>query len=919
LAFTPGTRLGVYEVAAQIGEGGMGQVFRATDTRLKRQVAIKILPPSVAADAERLTRFQREAEVLASLNHPNIAAIYGLEEGGGMTALVMEFVEGEDLSQRIARGAIPIDDALPIAKQIAEALGAAHEQGIIHRDLKPANIKVRPDGTVKVLDFGLARVGESAAGSSPNMSMSPTIATPVDFALGRPAMTQMGMILGTAAYMAPEQAKGRAVDKRADIWAFGVVLYEMLSGTRLFAGESVSDVLAAVLTREPDWSALPASTPPGLLRLLRRCLEREPRRRLHDIADSHFDLEDAAQPPSHTGSGRPSGGASGRRLPMRWLAGAAALTLLGALAGGFAVRGLDRAPTPKPTYFAAALSLGDDLMQQASGVAISPDGTRIAFGGSQGRQPWLFLRSFDELQQRLIPGSKDGFAPFFSPDGQWLAFFTVSEGTRGAALTKIKIEGGAPIRITDTASSALAGFTAAGSWSESEQILFSGSSPTIQRVSASGGPAVAVTALDASRNEQSHVQPRWLPDGRGLLYVANVASGRQDVMVASGDSGKGRVLVEGGNSPRFAPSGHLLFVREKTLLAAPFDLQKLELTGEPFPVVEALDVAAYGNFRNARFDLSQTGTLAYLIDGASTRSGQLVFVDRQGNATAVFEETGMYLVPRLSPDGGHIVYAAIDAQSGQRNIWIGDLKRGTRTRLTFGMGASTDPIWTPDGQHVTYATQEQGSALFTSPTDGSREPTRLIGSKDPNRFLFPRIWLRDGSGLVFHAIKTSDDIGIWRKNSGAEEMLLATSIAELEPSLSPDERFMAYVSDESGRREVYIRAVSGAAHRVQVSSEGGDEPVWSPRGSELFYRRGAQMIAVPVFTASSVTLGKPSVLFEGRYDVDPFNGDATNYDVAGDGQRFVMVRPAADPARSLLQLNVVVNWYEELKRMAPLK
>ncbi len=527
----------------------------------------------------------------------------------------------------------------------------------------------------------------------------------------------------------------------------------------------------------------------------------------------------------------------------------------------------------------------------------------------------------DKLEQRLIPGPKDGFAPFFSPDGQWLGFFSVPQGTRGAELTKIKIEGGAPIRVTDSASSALAGFTAAGSWSESGQILFSGSSLTIQRVSASGGPAVAVTALDASRTEQSHIQPRWLPGGRALLYVANVAGGRQDVMVASGDSGKGRVLVEGGVSPRFALTGHLLFVREKTLLAAPFDLQKLELTGEPFPVVDALGVAALGDYRDARFDLSQNGTLAYLIDGASTRSGQLMFVDRQGNATAAFAERGMYLVPRLSPDGGHIAYAAIDPQSGQRNIWIGDLKRGTRTRLTLGTGSSSDPIWTPDGQGITYAsTREQGSfALFTSPTDGSREPSRLTSGQDPNRSLFPRIWLRDGSGLVFHAIKASDDIGIWRKGAGAEEMLLATPMAELEPSLSPDERFMAYVSDESGRREVYIRALSGAAQRVQVSSEGGDEPVWSPQGSELFYRRGDQLIAVPVSTASSVTLGKPAALFEGRYDVDPFNGDATNYDVSRDGQRFVMVRPAADPARSLLQLNVVVNWYEELKRMAPPK
>ena len=432
LALAPGTRLGVYDITAPIGEGGMGQVYRATDAKLKRQVAIKVLPPALAGDADRLARFQREAEVLASLNHPNIAAIYGLEEGGGMTALVMELVEGEDLSQRIARGAMPLDEALPIAKQIAEALEAAHEQRIIHRDLKPANIKVRGDGTVKVLDFGLAKAMEPA-GLPPNMSMSPTIATP--------AMTQAGHDPGDRRLHGPEQARGKTVDKRADIWAFGVVLYEMLSGTRLFEGESVSDVLAAVLTREPDWNALPASTPAGVLRLLHHCLEREPRRRLHDIADAHFDLEDAAQPQRHE-AGRLSGGASGERSPARWLAAAAALTLLGVVAGGFAGRRLDRAPTPGPIHFAAELSFGDDLLQQASGVAISPDGTRIAFGGSQGGQRGIFLRSFDELEQRLIPGSKDGFAPFFSPDGQWLAFFSMSQGTRGAELKKVKIEEG---------------------------------------------------------------------------------------------------------------------------------------------------------------------------------------------------------------------------------------------------------------------------------------------------------------------------------------------------------------------------------------------------------------------------------------------------------------------------------------------
>jgi len=564
------------------------------------------------------------------------------------------------------------------------------------------------------------------------------------------------------------------------------------------------------------------------------------------------------------------------------------------------------------------VSLGEDLLQRGSGVVLSPEGNRIVFRSSHDGREGLFLRSLDELEGRLIPGTESGMAPFFSPDGAWLAFFSGGPDARGAELMKTRLAGGAPIPVTETASSALAGFTASGSWSEGGEILFSGATPVIQRVSVVGGQASTATELDDSRGEQRHVQAAWLPGGKAFLYVATVAAGRQDVMLSSGDGGQGRVLVEGATSPHYAATGHILFVREKTLLAVAFDLRSLQVTGEPFPVLEGLDVAVYGPYRTARFDLSPNGTLAYLVDRPVARSGQLVFVDRQGKATAALEETGTYLIPRLSPDGARVAYAAIDDQSGQRDVWIGDLKRGTRTRLTLGKGASTDPVWTPDGQSVTYAsTRDQGSlALFTTRADGSREPTRLSrGAGSEGRFLMPGSWLRDGSGLLFHAIETSDDIGILRTGSGTEEMLLASPFAELEPSLSPDERYMAYVSDESGRREVYVRSLDGAARRVQVSSEGGDEPVWSPRGGEIFYRQGPRMIAVPVSTASGVTLSTPAVLFEGRYDVDPFNNDATNYDVTRDGQRFLMIRPVGDPAGSRRQLNVVVNWYEELTRL----
>ena len=768
----------------------------------------------LAQDAERLARFEREAKLLASLNHTNIAHVYGFEKttfdtGPTPHFLAMELVEGEDLAERLKRGPVPVDEAREIAKQIAEALEEAHEHGIVHRDLKPANVKVTAVGKVKVLDFGLAKVftDEPASSASGDVSHSPTLS-----AQG----TRAGVILGTAAHMSPEQARGKAVDKRSDIWAFGVLFYEMLTGRRLFEGETVTDVLAAVVRQEIDWSALPAETPAGARRLLGRCLQRDPRKRLRDIADAHFDLEEIRPPAGEARSGRSSGGAPGQRSPARRRGGAAALTLLGVLAGALAVGRLDGAPRPRPVHFAAAVSLGEDLLQRGSGVVLSPDGTRIVFRSAQDGRQGLYIRSLDQLGARLISGTENGTASFFSPDGVWLAFFSVAPA-RGAELMKVRLEGGASIRVTETAGSALAGFTASGSWSEAGEILFSGSSPVIQRVAVLGGQATAATELDASRGEQGHVQPVWLPGGRGFLYVA-VAGGRPDVMMAPGGAGKGHVLIEGGTSPRYAASGHLLFVRGKTLLAAPFDIRSLQVTGEPFPVLEGLDVAVYGSYRTARFDLSPNGTRAYLLDRPVARSGQMVFVDRLGKATAAFEETGTYLVPRLSPEGAKVAYAAIDDQSGQRDVWIGDLRRGTRTRLTLAKGASTDPIWTPDGQGVTYAsTRDQGTiALFTAPADGSREPTRLSRGVDlpgGGRFLFPRAWLRDGSGLVFHAIETSDDIGILRADSETEEMLVASRFAELEPSLSPDERFMAYVSDESGRREVYVRSLDGWARR----------------------------------------------------------------------------------------------------------
>ena len=536
---------------------------------------------------------------------------------------------------------------------------------------------------------------------------------------------------------------------------------------------------------------------------------------------------------------------------------------------------------------------------------------------------WMFFHLGQQLEPTFIPGSEEGVGPLFSPDGQSLAFFSMPLGSRGAGLYRIKLEGGSPLHLAETGTSAMAGFTFAGHWTAEGQITFSGSAPVIQRVSAAGGPITAVTVLDEARGEQRHAQPRVLPGGKGVLYVAVISGGRQDVMVTSREGAVGRVLVKGATTPRFSPTGHLLFVLESTLFAAPFAVDTLELTGEPFPVAEGLEVAAYGNYRHAKFDLAANGTLAYAVAGASKRSGRLVLVDRQGRAAPAFEQPGTYLVPRFSPDGGRIAYAAVDQKAGERDIWIGDLDRGTRTRLTLGKGANTDPVWSPDGRLITFAsTREDGLInIFSVPAaDGSGEAVRLTRIADDERAIFPRQWLRDGSALVFHVIRGSGDIGLWRKDSGAEERLLANPVDELQPSLSPDERFMAYASDESGRREVYIRNMGGSGRRVQVSSDGGDEPVWSPTGHEIFYRRGSQMIAVPVSTRrGALTVGAPSVLFDVPFDVDPFNNDATNHDVTRDGQRFIMVQRAAEPGRSRQQLNIVVHWTEELKRTARTK
>ena len=633
MALTSGTRLGPYEITAQIGEGGMGEVYQATDTNLKRSVAIKVLPESVARDPERLARFQREAEVLAALNHPNIAAIYGLEKSDGTTALVMELVEGPTLADRITQGAIPIDDALPIAKQTAEALEAAHEQGIIHRDLKPANIKVRPDGTVKVLDFGLAKALEPTSAMSPGMSQAPTITTS--------AMTQAGMILGTAAYMSPEQARGEATDSRADIWAFGVVLYELLTGRRLFGAENVSETLAAVLREDPTWEMLPASVPPGVRRLLRRCLQRDRRNRLQHAGDARVEIQDVLSAPTADIAHQTMPSTRWRERVAWALAGVAVLVAVGVayFAAGQPssqpVRELSVVPPPGWTF-----SLVD-------APVISPDGSRLAFVGVDANgNTQLWIRDLDAVEPRPIADTEDGRSPFWSPDGLSLAFFANRE------VRRIDLAGG-PVRTLASADE-LDG----GTWSSDGTIVFSPRVGPLLRVTADGGTTTPATQMDTDHGELFHRFPAFLPDGRRFLFViqSNIPE-NSGLYIGSLDSNEKTRIGDIRSRAAYADPGYLLFTRNRTLMAQPFDPVALELSGEA-TVVGGRVASAVNLFGQATFSVSESGVLAY----RRVPLLQFTWFDRSGQRLASLGSPGEYSSLSLSPDGQHVAFEQLDPE-----------------------------------------------------------------------------------------------------------------------------------------------------------------------------------------------------------------------------------------------------------------
>ena len=957
----PGTRLGSYEILSSLGAGGMGQVYRARDTKLGRDVALKVVLDQFTHDPERVARFHREAQLLAALNHPHIATIHGLEEsapsthsaGSGQASsgqaavhfLVMELVEGDTLADRIAgerggpegpplrtdgrstdgrRGGsldppIPLDEALAIARQIADALQAAHEKGIIHRDLKPANIALTADGQVKVLDFGLAKALEpEGAGSvleSPAMlTHSPTLAI---------GATQAGVILGTAAYMAPEQARGKVADRRSDIWAFGCIVYEMLTGKRPFDGEDMSDTLANILKVDPDWTALPADVPPAIRALLRRCLEKDRRKRVADIAAALFAIDEAvnltaAEAPVHVGPHIVAQPPWRRALPI------AAAVLVGSLITGLPVWTLMRASPPAPRLARFELPLLPPETFAISGddpdLAISPDGSRVVFTTTTtGGQSLLAVRAIDDLAPRLLRVGSIARAPFISPDGAWIGFSDETEGT----LKKVSILGGPAVRIALTGAGALG--IAGASWGDDDTIVFgTAASKGLWRVAASGGTPTQVTTLKPG--EVNHAWPEVLPSGRAVLFtILSGAVENAQIAVLNVATGQYRVLVPGGSFPRYSPSGHIVYAIGGTLRAVPFDLARLEVTGTPVPVLDGV-VTKNGNVAYLRgaadFALARDGSLVYL-SGSGNPSGlpqrTLVWVDRQGRETPITASPHAYAHPRLSPDG---TFAALSADDLERDIWVADLGRTTLSRATFDPGQDLYPVWTPDGRGLIFSSSRAGYRnLFRQAADGTGAPERLTESTNMQN---ATAMSPDGRRLIFteNVPGTGEDIMQLELDAAHRATPLVQSrFLERNGIISPDGRWLAYEANDSGSFEIYVRPFPEVNRgRWQVSSGGGGKPLWTRNGQELAYvsPTGAVM-GVGVERAPSWKATTAKVLVKEGYLTTIGAGQTGRpYDISPDGQKFLMIKnPPAQADAPRDRLNVVQHWAEELKRLVP--
>ena len=877
----------------------MGQVYRARDTKLHRDVALKVLPDAFAGDPARLARFTREAQTLASLNHPNIAHIHGLEESGGVRALVMELVEGEDLSQRIARGAIPIEEALPIAQQIAEALDAAHDQGIIHRDLKPANIKVRTDGTVKVLDFGLAKAMEPF-GSSPNVTKSPTITTP--------AMTAAGMILGTAAYMSPEQARGKTVDKRADIWAFGVLLFEMLTGKRAFDGEDVGDTLAAVLRAEPVWSRLPAETVVPVRTLLRGCLEKDPRQRIGSMSAALFVLRhQIAGEGTEVLAGHP-GPKDGRRVALF----TTAALIVGAVGAGAGVWWLTRFDPPSVVRTTIATSGPTALVVSdvQRSIAITPDGSRVVYRGDNQ----LLVRALDQLQPTALSGLGAPQGVFLSPDGEWIGFV---DGNR--MIRKVSITGGPAELVCAVGQGVPTGAT----WGPDGTIIFATNAAGrgLQRVPAAGGEPTALTTVDRARGETGHLWPEFLPGGEAVLFTILASPSRllENAQIAVVDlrTGTSKVLIRGGSHASYVPTGHLVYGVSGTLRAVAFDLKHLAVVGTPATVLEGVVTTALGA---ANIAVAANGSLVYVAGGALFGSRQtVVSVDRQGRASPLPGiPLDAYRTVRVSPDGTKLALATFEQVS------IYDFARATLNRLTTDPASDSNPLWTPDGQRLVFTSMPAGyPELFVRRADGTGSVERVLSRAKDLIDLHPDGWSKDGKHLLFSEVTRNVCPAIGQvafERPSEAKLLVKGDGCSVVATVSPDGRWIAYTSGTPAARrlEIFVERYPELGDRQQISTGGGDVAVWSRNSRELFFMSldGRQMFAASMQSGTTLVAGRPQMLFESA--MPPSGGGYRPYDIAPDGRFLIIQRAqAAAGTAAAPEIVVVLNWFEELKRLVP--
>ena len=901
MTLSAGTKLGFYEILSPLGVGGMGEVYLATDSKLDRKVAIKVLPESMTRDKERVARFEREAKLLASLNHPNIAAIHGFDESNGTQFLVLEYVEGETLSNRLNSGCLTVDEALDVAKQIAEALEAAHESGVIHRDLKPANVMIREDGTVKVLDFGLAKaMAEESAGSVP--ADSPTITA---------NYTRPGVVLGTAAYMSPEQARGRALEKRTDIWSFGIVLFECLTGERLFHGETANDSMGAILHKEPDWSLLPPNTPPTVQLLLRRCLTKDRRRRLHDIADARIELENAIVDPTASSLGLASAALQADRVS--GVRGAlhnfhTLLTILLAIALVFSVlapRFWNSLEKQIPVHLDVEISPDVPLWtEHGAQTILSPDGTRLVTVAGTGKDRLLYTRRLDQTELTAMSGTEGARHPFFSPDGQWIGFSAKGE------LKKVSVSGGPAISLCDATGE---GPNRGGTWGTDGTIIFVPSTATgLWRVSDAGGTPQQITT--PTKNERTHRWPYLLPGGRAVLFTSQNVSldfNQANIEVLNLETHERRVLQRGGSYGRYLPTGHLVFVQGGTLFAVMMDPDTLRVQGSPAPVLEG--VTSQTGSGGAEFAFSDTGVLVYHPGGQKFTNKSIVWVDRAGQTTPLLETPGYYSSPRLSPDGTKLALFQSTTVS-ETEIRIYDIQRKTLSRMTFAEGNNIFAAWSPDGSRIFFSSDRDAGSykIFGKPSDGTGIAEKLTIGDEPHYLsdVSP-----DGSTLLLAQAGTNHDIMTLELGGvGQPEVFLQTPFTESYARFSPDGRWIAYSSDESGRMEIYVRPFKHGGGKWQVSTNGGNFPCWSSDGKELFYRNGNALMVVGVTTeGSTFQPGNPTVLFELEA-----SGQFRTYDVAPDGKRFVWIKeeaPKEEAGRA--QVRFIFNWFDDVKAKVP--